>query len=204
MHASLASSAHVGVRTNARVASNPRVAATRASGSGSGSGSVSLSARVVTTNLRAGRSRRAARDAVRAAAAADDDDDEEDEDFELSAEDIEGISGGEFVVEAFDDEKALAIALVMEVEENAKAAIDARGHFALAVPGGSVAKALAGLKDAKGIDWEKVHVFFVNERVPDGKCFKLACETWASGAFSLSVFHPPLGFIQHLIASPFN
>ncbi|EEH53281.1 uncharacterized protein MICPUCDRAFT_6362, partial [Micromonas pusilla CCMP1545] len=66
------------------------------------------------------------------------------------------------------------------VEENAKAAIDARGHFALAVPGGSVAKALAGLKDAKGIDWEKVHVFFVNERVPDGKCFKLACETWAS------------------------
>ena len=75
----------------------------------------------------------------------------------------------------------------------AKAAIDARGHFALAVPGGSVAKALAGLKDAKGIDWEKVHVFFVNERVPDGKCFKLACETWASGAFSLSVFHPPLG-----------
>ena len=69
-------------------------------------------------------------------------------------------------------------ALCLEVEENAKAAIDERGWFALAIPGGSVAKALAGLKDVQELDWTKVHLFFVNERTPEGKCCKLAADTW--------------------------
>ena len=108
-------------------------------------------------------------------AAKDDDDDWED----IDPDDIEFLDG-EFVVEAFDDEDQLAKALCAEVEENAKACLAERSGFTLAVPGGSVAKALAGLKDAKGIDWSKVHLFFVNERVPDGKCYKLAMDTWVS------------------------
>ena len=31
-----------------------------------------------------------------------------------------------------------------------------------------------------GVDWSKVHLFFVNERTPEGKCFKLATDTWVS------------------------
>ena len=46
------------------------------------------------------------------------------------------------------------------------------------VRGGSVAKALAGLKDVTDVDWSKVHLFFVNERTPEGKCFKLATDVW--------------------------
>ena len=85
---------------------------------------------------------------------------------------------GEFVVEAFDNAKEMGDALCLEVEENAKACIEERGWFTLAVPGGSVAKSLAGLKAVEGVDWTKVHLFFVNERTPEGKCFKLASETW--------------------------
>tara|TARA_B100001778_G_scaffold322519_1_gene314935 strand:- start:721 stop:1365 length:645 start_codon:yes stop_codon:yes gene_type:complete len=48
----------------------------------------------------------------------------------------------------------------------------------MAIPGGSVAKALKGLAEAKDLDWEKVHVFFVNERPGEQKCAKLAVETW--------------------------
>ena len=95
---------------------------------------------------------------------------EDDDDYELSADDLEFMDG-EFVVEAFDDDAQLAKALVMEVQENAKACIDERGAFVMAVPGGSVAKALAGLKDVTDVDWSKVHLFFVNERTPEGKCF---------------------------------
>lgn len=107
--------------------------------------------------------------------AAKDEDDDEWEDIDPN--DIEFLDG-EFVVEAFDDEAQLAKALCAEVEENAKACLSERGGFSLAVPGGSVAKALAGLKDVKDVDWSKVHLFFVNERVPDGKCYNLAMDTW--------------------------
>ena len=49
-------------------------------------------------------------------------------------------------------------ALCLEVEENAKAAIEERGWFSLAIPGGSVAKALAGLKDVDGVGGSSTHV----------------------------------------------
>jgi 6-phosphogluconolactonase len=102
------------------------------------------------------------------------------DEFDLSAEDIDlEFVGGEFVVEAFDDADALATALCMEVVENAKACIEERGAFTFAVPGGSVAKSLSGLKDVKDVDWAKVHLFFVNERVPGSKCLDLAMDTWA-------------------------
>ena len=102
------------------------------------------------------------------------------DDFDLTEEDIDlEFVGGEFVVEAFDDSDALATALCMETVENAKACIEERGAFTFAVPGGSVAKSLKGLADAKDVDWSKVHLFFVNERVPGNKCYDLAMDVWA-------------------------
>ena len=100
--------------------------------------------------------------------------------MDLGPEDIDlEFVGGEFVVEAFDDAGALATALCLEVQENAKACIEERGAFTFAVPGGSVAKSLKGLADLEDVDWGKVHLFFVNERVPGSKCLDLAMDTWA-------------------------
>lgn len=106
---------------------------------------------------------------------------ESDDDFDLLTEEDLEFVGGEFVLEAFDDPVSLANALCLETIENAKACIEERGAFTFAVPGGSVGKSLAGLADAKGVDWTKVHVFFVNERVPGTKCYDLAMDTWATG-----------------------
>lgn len=58
-----------------------------------------------------------------------------------------------------------AAALVEMVAAAAGEAIAAKGSFSVAVPGGSAAKALAGLSQKSGIDFSKVHIFFVDERV---------------------------------------
>lgn len=92
------------------------------------------------------------------------------------SEEIDG--DGEFVVEAFDSAVELAEALCLEVEENARGCLEERGTFYMAIPGGSVAKALKGLAEVKDLDWANVHVFFVNERPMEQKCAKLAEETW--------------------------
>lgn len=102
-----------------------------------------------------------------------------DADVDWSEEFMGADDEGEFVVEAFDTESELAQALCLEVEENARGCLEERGAFTMAVPGGSVAKALAGLKDVEDLDWSKVHLFFVNERPEEGKCVKLAKTTWA-------------------------
>lgn len=34
----------------------------------------------------------------------------------------------------------------------------------MVVLGGSVVKVLCGLREAEGLDWDRVYVFFVNER----------------------------------------
>jgi len=103
----------------------------------------------------------------------------EDDDVDWSEEMQAGDDGdGEFIVEAFDSEDELSQALCLEVEENARGCLEERGAFTLAIPGGSVAKALGGLTSVKGIDWTKVHLFFVNERPGENKCLKLAKETW--------------------------
>ena len=106
--------------------------------------------------------------------------DMDDGDVDWSEEMQMGDDDGEFVVEAFDSEAELAQALCLEVEENARGCLEERGAFTLAIPGGSVAKALSGLVSAQGIDWGKVHVFFVNERPEEAKCLKLAKETWTT------------------------
>ena len=80
-------------------------------------------------------------------------------------------------MEAFDNEEELSAALCLEVFENAKACIEDRGSFSMAkFTGGSVAKALKGLVilDDEGLDWSKMHVFFVNERPEEQKCYNLA------------------------------
>ena len=48
--------------------------------------------------------------------------------------------------------------------ESAEKAIDARGHFALGLAGGSLIKMLAKLKEKEDVSWEKWHVFWVDER----------------------------------------
>jgi len=102
----------------------------------------------------------------------------EDDDVDWTREVDAGDGDGEFVVEAFDASDDLARALCLEVEENARGCLRERGAFTMAVPGGSVAKALRGLREAEGLDWDRVHVFFVNERPGEQKCAKLAKETW--------------------------
>jgi len=64
---------------------------------------------------------------------------------------------------------ALARAFVARFEEGAREAIHARGRFACAVPGGSVAHAFCpALRDAD-VEWPRVEVFFTDERaVPPG------------------------------------
>ena len=122
------------------------------------------------------------------AAENEDDEDEDEEMFE--------IDEGEFIVEAFDTEEELSAALCLEVFENAKACIEDRGAFSLAIPGRSVAKALKGLckLEDEGLDWSKMHVFFVNERPEEQKCYNLARTTWvdefiAQGKFKLENLH---------------
>lgn len=51
------------------------------------------------------------------------------------------------------------------------AAIAEKGSFSLAVPGGSVVKALEGL-DEDAMDFSKMHVFFCNDNIESKKCYK--------------------------------
>ncbi|PNH10783.1 putative 6-phosphogluconolactonase 5, chloroplastic [Tetrabaena socialis] len=60
-------------------------------------------------------------------------------------------------------EKAQA-GLAKLVVEAAQAAVKAKGAFTLVLSGGSLPSLLAPLATAKGIDWAKTHVFFVDER----------------------------------------
>lgn len=62
---------------------------------------------------------------------------------------------------------------------NAQAAIAEKGYFTLAVPGGSVLKALAGLTGAK-LDWSKIHMFYVNHKVQS--LFRYSTVTCSYGA----------------------
>ena len=126
-----------------------------------------------------------------AAVAAENEEGEDEDDEEMFE-----IDEGEFIVEAFDTEEELSAALCLEVFENAKACIEDRGAFSLAIPGGSVAKALKGLCELEdeGLDWSKMHVFFVNERPEEQKCYNLARTTWvdefiAQGKFKLENLH---------------
>lgn len=81
--------------------------------------------------------------------------DGDDEGVDWSREMTEAGEDGEFVVEAFDTSDELAQALCLEVEENARGCLEERGAFTMAIPGGSVAKALKGLAEVKDLDWKR-------------------------------------------------
>mmetsp|Transcript_30462 Transcript_30462/g.98189 ORF Transcript_30462/g.98189 Transcript_30462/m.98189 type:complete len:301 (-) Transcript_30462:296-1198(-) len=57
-------------------------------------------------------------------------------------------------------------------------AIEEKGSFSLAIPGGSVVRALAGL-DTEAFDVTKMHVFFCNEKIGENVCYDGALESFA-------------------------
>ncbi len=65
----------------------------------------------------------------------------------------------------FDGAAAMAQALKERFEADAKAALAARGRYAVALTGGSAASTLYPALAAAQLDWTKVHVFFGDERV---------------------------------------
>jgi len=76
-------------------------------------------------------------------------------------------------VRVLASEAAIGEAVCEEFVAAAKASIAAKGAFSVAVPGGSIVAALAKLPKG-AFDASKVHVFFCNERIGEGKCFKHA------------------------------
>ena len=72
-----------------------------------------------------------------------------------------------------------ADAVVSLVVESAKSAIEAKGSFSLAIPGGSVVTALKGM-DADAFDMSKVHIFFCNERIGANKCYQGALDAFVT------------------------
>ena len=76
-------------------------------------------------------------------------------------------------VRVFDSDFAEEIrAAVKEVGE---AALEEKGSFSLAVPGGSVVAALGGF-DKGDLDFSKTHIFFCNEKLPSAPCLAGALE----------------------------
>jgi len=76
-------------------------------------------------------------------------------------------------VKVCEDEVCITMALVEEVTKIANLAIKAKDAFSICLPGGSIVQSLDKLPKKK-IDWSKVHVFFVNERIGEYKTFKNA------------------------------
>ncbi len=73
-------------------------------------------------------------------------------------------------LEVLADREELAERAVDVIVESAAAAIDERGIFTLAVSGGSTPRRMLELlADRDDLDWERVHLFQVDERLaPDG------------------------------------
>eukprot|EP00887_Chlorella_sp_A99_P008242 scaffold12.g8242.t1 len=72
-------------------------------------------------------------------------------------------AAGNVVVEVVRNKAAAAAFLCGVVEAVAARAVAERGMFTLAVPGGSVLKALRGLAGSK-VPWDKTRLFFVNHK----------------------------------------
>jgi len=76
-------------------------------------------------------------------------------------------------VRVFDGDYAKEIC--DEVAEVGVSCIAEKGSFSLMIPGGSVVAALSNL-DKKALDWEKVHIFLANEKIPSLPCIAGALE----------------------------
>ena len=81
---------------------------------------------------------------------------------------------------------ALADALAARLEEEARAALDARGAFALALTGGSMAETFFPRLSAAAVDWSRCHFFWGDERAvpPDHResNYRLAADLWLAPA----------------------
>ena len=72
-------------------------------------------------------------------------------------------------IEVLPDAEAASLRGAKVVAEAARAAIAARGRFVLAASGGGTPHRMYRLLADEAVDWERVHVFQVDERVaPDG------------------------------------
>jgi 6-phosphogluconolactonase len=71
---------------------------------------------------------------------------------------------GDAVVMLHATSAAAGNSIVKAVVEASEAAIKAKGSFTLVLSGGSLINALAPLVDNKALQWDKTHVFFVDER----------------------------------------
>lgn len=60
--------------------------------------------------------------------------------------------------------ESIAAQLTDQVASDARAAIAARGRCSLAIPGGSVAEVLVPRLASRDLPWERVHVFWCDER----------------------------------------
>ncbi len=81
-------------------------------------------------------------------------------------------------------ESHLAVEARLRLMRSAGEALEARGAFHIAVPGGSVATLLFPSFAEASLDWSRVHVWWVDERLvpqshPDSN-FKAAQELWLS------------------------
>eukprot|EP00277_Geminigera_cryophila_P031622 CAMPEP_0173062370 /NCGR_PEP_ID=MMETSP1102-20130122/3776_1 /TAXON_ID=49646 /ORGANISM="Geminigera sp., Strain Caron Lab Isolate" /LENGTH=281 /DNA_ID=CAMNT_0013929025 /DNA_START=46 /DNA_END=891 /DNA_ORIENTATION=+ len=74
-----------------------------------------------------------------------------------------GLSSLRGVVQVEKDVDAVGVALCGYVQAAAKQAIAERGHFALAIPGGSILKMLS-VMDHSTVDWSKTVMAYVNHR----------------------------------------
>ena len=74
-----------------------------------------------------------------------------------------GVSALRAAVQVEKDVDAVGVALCGFVAKAAKEAIDERGYFALAIPGGSILKMLSFM-DHSTVDWSKTVMAYVNHR----------------------------------------
>ena len=105
---------------------------------------------------------------------------------------------------------AMAHEMVRLIAESARDAIQARGVFTIAIPGGSIADAIIPLLIVQDLPWEKVHLFWVDERVVPltdvnsnaGHAFRLWQGSHFASAAHLHVMFGDPGDYQLSDASP--
>lgn len=108
----------------------------------------------------------------------------------LEATVVKEFQVGNKKVKVFDGDYADAVCET--VVETAKSAIESKGSFSLAIPGGSVVKALGGL-NADDFDMTKMHVYFCNERISANKCYQGAMEAFGEKVPVENVHQVPEG-----------
>lgn len=93
----------------------------------------------------------------------------------LPATVVDEFQVDDLLVKVFDGDYSDAV--VDLVVETAKEAIARKGSFSLAIPGGSVVKALSGMSP-EAFDMSKVNIYFCNERIGANKCYSGALESF--------------------------